>query len=195
MNIIMGKWPAVVSSVDQDTRIVRVELEGLTDGSMEYPEAEIQYPIGDKSWHTEIRILQGDLVWVEFQGGDPRYPIITGYRAKNAGNEAAAGWRRWHHENIEGRADAKFLIYAGENVTVQAGASALVKAPDIILEGNAKCTGTFEVQGKFTFQAGMAGKGGGEMTDGDLTVNGIPVADHDHIEHDNFTTQKAKKAG
>ena len=66
-------------------------------------EAEIEYPIGDKSrlgkWETEIEILPEDTVWVDFIGGDPRYPVITGWRNPQAGN--SLDWRRWHHKNIE----------------------------------------------------------------------------------------------
>ncbi len=85
------------------------------------PEAEIEYPIGDKSRAgtntTEIEITPGDTVWVAFIGGDPRYPIITGYRNPQSGN--SADWRRWHHANIELIADAEMrLVVGGTSVVI-----------------------------------------------------------------------------
>ena len=97
-----GRWPAVVREYDAKRRLCRVEIPGITDGAETLPNAEIEYPIGDRTrgaFETEIEILENDAVWVSFIGGDPRYPIITGWRVPREGN--SVGWRRWHHENIE----------------------------------------------------------------------------------------------
>lgn len=78
--LMQGRYPAIVRSYDQARRTCRVEIPGLTDGADTLPEAEIEYPVGDKAAHgqypTEIEILPGDTVWIAFIGGDPRYPII-----------------------------------------------------------------------------------------------------------------------
>lgn len=116
---LSGEWPGVIRKIDRDRREVRVEIEGMTDGAEEWPVAQIRYPIGDKSKHTEIRILEGDLVWLVFQCGDPRYPIITGWRNPNEGN--VVGFRRWHHENIESDADETQKHTAGKTYTIEAG--------------------------------------------------------------------------
>lgn len=114
-----GKWPGVIRSYDRPRREVRVEIPGITDGAEEWPVAQIEYPIGDKSKHTEIRILEGDLVWLEFECGDPRYPIITGWRNPNVENVVM--YRRWHHENIESDADQTQKHTSGTSYTVLAG--------------------------------------------------------------------------
>ena len=115
-----GWYPGVVKSYDQATRLCRVEIPGITDGGDVYPLAEILYPIGDKSRaganSTEIEILPGDTVWIEFIGGDSRYPIITGYRNPQAGN--SADWRRFHHANVELIADNEFRITVGASSIV-----------------------------------------------------------------------------
>src|SRR5690606_39810837 len=98
-----SRTPGIVESVDRARREVRVRIPGMTDDAELQPLAEIEYPIGDKSEHTEIRILPGDRVWLAFINGDPRYPIITGYRTKHTGNEV--GTRRFHHDAIETDAD------------------------------------------------------------------------------------------
>lgn len=119
-----NRWPAVVTSVDRERREVRVEIPGITDGADEMPIADIEYPIGDRSAQTEIRILPGDNVWVAFHGGDPRYPIITGFRVKQAGNEV--GTRRWVHDNFELTADGEYKLTAGNKVTIIVGNTTLV---------------------------------------------------------------------
>ena len=134
--LMPGRYPAIVKSYNQARRTCRIEIPGLTDGGDVLPEAEIEYPIGDKSRAgantTEIEITPGDTVWVAFIGGDPRYPIITGYRNPQAGN--SADWRRWHHANIELIADAEMrLVVGGTSVVItQSGITITTPSLDII---------------------------------------------------------------
>lgn len=132
MSGLTGKWPAIVRELDRPSRKYRVEIPGLTDGADVLPLAEIAYPIGDKSEHTEIRVLPGDRVWVEFERGDARYPLITAWRTKQTGN--VVNFRRWHHENIETDADqtqkhttgTTYRVEAGESITLIVGGSSIV---------------------------------------------------------------------
>ena len=115
MDTLTGKYPAIVKSYDQVTRLCRVEIPGVTDGGDVLPLAEIEYSIGDKSktgsYATEIEILAGDTVWVEFIAGDVRYPIITGYRNPQINN--STDWRRWHHANIQQIANSELKLTVG----------------------------------------------------------------------------------
>lgn len=129
-----GRYPAVVKSYDKNRRTCRIEIPGLTDGADVLPEAEIMYPIGDKSrtvnYATEIEMLPDDTVWLSFIGGDPRYPVIDGYRNPQAGN--SVDWRRWHHANIE-------LI---ANNTLRLNAQTIeITATNILINGNVTVTG------------------------------------------------------
>lgn len=144
-----SRTPGIVHSVDRARREVRVRIPGMTDDAELQPLAEIEYPIGDKSEHTEIRILEGDRVWLAFINGDPRYPIITGYRTKHTGNEV--GTRRWHHDNIESDADdsqvhtagADYSVTAGENIVHDAGANITQDAgTDIVQTAGANLNGS-----------------------------------------------------
>ena len=97
-------YPAFIDEYDEKKRLCRIKIPGITDGCDVYPVAEFNYPIGDKSEHTEIRIKKNDRVWVSFQHGDARHPVIMGYRPRHRKNET--GWRRIQHENVDIRADS-----------------------------------------------------------------------------------------
>lgn len=136
--LMPGRYPAIVKTYNQARRTCRVEIPGLTDGGDVLPEAEIEYPIGDKSRAgtntTEIEITPGDTVWVAFIGGDPRYPIITGYRNPQSGN--SADWRRWHHANIELIADAEMRLVVGGTSVVITPAGITITTPSLdIIKG------------------------------------------------------------
>lgn len=130
------RYPAFVRSVDRAAREVRVEVPPYTDGADVWPLAQIEYPIGDDSKDTEIRIVEGLPIWVAFEAGDPRYPIITGYRNPNTGNEV--GWRRWNHDNIEWNADSVANINAGTVCNIEAETINLTatKAINLVVGGS-----------------------------------------------------------
>lgn len=141
--LLAGKWPAVVTSYDGDTRTCEVSIPGITDGAEGGLIAEIEYPIGDKSRHetmTEIEVLAGDKVWVEFIQGDPRHPLITGWRNPTIGN--SIGWRRWHKENMQLLTDAEMRLNSGglvhvsakDSITLQVGSSTITLTPGDITQ-------------------------------------------------------------
>ncbi|WP_428383779.1 hypothetical protein [Nevskia ramosa] len=119
--------PGFIVSYDAASKTARVSIPGLTDGD-EYPEAEFNYPIGDKSEHTDIRTLPSDRVWLAFVNGDKRYPIIMGFRPKQVGN--VVGTRRFHHDNIETDADQTQTHTAGTRMEFRCGNSSLVLTPN-----------------------------------------------------------------
>jgi len=144
---MQGRYPAIVKSYDQTTRQCRVSIEGVTNGGDILPLAEIEYPIGDKSLNggnaTEIEILPNDTVWVAFIGGDPRYPIITGYRNPQAGN--SADWRTWHHKNIELIAVEVMRLISDET---EVNATTLTINANVVINGDIESTGTMTNNGK-----------------------------------------------
>lgn len=191
--MMLGKWPGEVASYDADKRTVRVKIDGVTDGAEMFPEAQFEYAFGDKSNHTEIRVLQGDLVWIEFMRGDSRYPIITGYRTRETGN--VVGWRRWHHDNFETEADGEVIIKAGTKITLQVGGASVTLTADQLLNTVAQTTMTGKTtsQGLLAFQAGMTGQGGsgggaamqingGAKFTEDVEAAGISTSKHSHME-------------
>lgn len=190
-----GKYPAIVREYDQASRMCRVEIPGITDGADILPQAEIEYPIGDKSrsgeWETEIEILPGDTVWVMFVGGDPRYPLITGWRNPAVGN--SSDWRRWHHKNIEVIADddvrivarkKDVTIYAFEQnikgeamimVEFVAGTQARIAAPLIILDGDVQISQGLRVNLGIHANLNIVSAADVQAIDG-----GVSLVDHRH---------------
>ena len=157
---MFGKYPAVVRSWDRDSRECRVEIPGVTDGGDVFPVAELAYPIGDKSEHTEIRMIVGDRVWVEFERGDPRFPIITAFRTKRVGNMAVR--RQYHHENFQFDADEEVVINAGSKITLHVGGSTYVITSD----------GITTTTPQITDQAPQSLLTGTQTTQGGMSVSG-----------------------
>ena len=56
---------------------------------------------------------------VEFIQGDPRAPLITGWRNPIVGN--SLGWRRWHHKNVQILADDDMRLDSGKTIHIEAG--------------------------------------------------------------------------
>ena len=202
---LFGKYPAFIKSYNAARRECRVEVPGITDGCQTFPLAQIAYPVGDKSTNTEIRILAGDPVWVEFEAGDERFPIITHWRTVQAGN--GTDWRRWAHKNIETTADVAHKINAGETIDLDAGTKITLKVGGSTVEVSAdgvKVTaqkfdvvapestfsGKVSVLGLLTYAGGLAGSGGSgasmtgtlTITSGDVRADGIGLKTHTHLE-------------
>jgi hypothetical protein len=139
-----GRYPAVVKSYGASTRTCRVEIPGITDGADEFPEAEIEYPVGDRSkdgdYSTEIEILSGDTVWVAFEAGDPRYPIITGFRNPRAGNSIET--RRFHHANMELLVETALRLLSQGLIRIEANGDITIKASTLKIEAAVEITGS-----------------------------------------------------
>lgn len=159
----MSRWPAVVESYDAQTRQCVVSMEGITDGA-DGLIAEIEQNLGDRSEHSEIRILPGDRVWVDFLAGDPRYPIITGFRARNASN--MVGTRHWEHDNFTLDADQTIRLTAGSKIELIVGGTKITLTPASITQ----IATAIGLQGPVT------------QTGGDITSDGKSVQTHTHRE-------------
>lgn len=155
-----SKWPGVIAEVDRERREIRVSIPPFTDGASELPIAEIEYPIGDDSQNTEIRMVVGRPVWISFIADDPRRPIITGFRNPNTGN--VVGTRRWNHDNFEINADKVFTINAGESINLIVGGTSIKLTGAEI----ASIAAAHKVQGPVT------------QTGGDMTSDGISAQHH-----------------
>lgn len=188
---LYGKWPGEVASYDGVARTCRVRIPGVTDGSNVLPVAVFEYPIGDRAddadskSHTEIRILAGDNVWIEFECGDPRFPIVTGYRAKREGNPT--NWRRWRHANIELTADNEMIINATKltynvsgDIITHVGGDATTDVAGA-MDSTAGTSTHQAATHAITAQTSLIG--GTSITGGTITHEGVNIgATHVHLE-------------
>lgn len=149
-----GRYPAVVTESLPETGQARVSIPRITDGAKIMLLAEIEYPVGCRSvgeFASSIELLEGDPVWIEFIGGDGRYPIITGSRNPNSGNEVE--WRRIHHANIEVKADGELKLIASDGKT-----SVTMSGDTIVITADADVT--------------VSATGNAEVTGASITLNG-----------------------
>lgn len=172
---LFGKYPAIVKSYDSGSRKCKVSIPSVTDNADDVLSAEIEFPIGDRSSTTEIRILSGDKVWVEFIQGDPRNPIITGFRNPITGN--SSGTRHWEHENIDLKADTAITLTAGSSIELVVGSTSLKLTADQI----ALIAATIANTGAVTVSETLG-------VTGDATINGISVSGHKHTDSVGGTT-------
>lgn len=199
---MIGLMPAFIASLsdaDRDARLIRISIPGLTDGATEQPIAQLLNALGDKSEDTEIRLLVGDRVWVAFEKGDPRYPIIVGYRPRTDTN--GIDWRRFEQANFEFTADNTFQVIANTQVIVKTPL-ALVDATQTHITGDTQIDGTLTVNGLLTYKSGMNGTGTGEgaaanitggiNATGEIMSGDIGLQAHHHTEHDGPSTSPAE---
>jgi len=202
----MFKYPAVVVAYDANTRLAQVKIEPLDNGADTVLDAELLYPLGDKS-NTAIEVLAGDFVWVEFEAGDPRYPIIAGYRNKREGNDDAT--RRYHHHGsfeiladniIKIKGNVKVIVESetveviaptvkvtsttvtvdATTITVNASNTNITSLVNIT--GNTSIAGTLSVAGAISGTGGSGASIAGNVTvsSGDVVADGKRLKTHTH---------------
>nr|DAV81115.1 MAG TPA: baseplate protein [Caudoviricetes sp.] len=185
-----GFFPGVVASYDKAKRLVTVTIPGLADTPVP---AELMYSLGDRATPiasglaTEIEIVPGDHVWLQFIGGDSRYPLVVGFRNPQAGNRV--DWRAWHHKNIMLKADEEIIIDTPGTVRitgseavsivtkvahVTATESATIKSQSVTIDApSTSCNGALSVSGALTVNGGAAISGGsGAVVSGTMNVVG-----------------------
>ena len=202
----MFKYPAVVVGYDANTRLAQVKIEPLDNGADTVLDAELLYPLGDKS-NTAIEVLAGDFVWVEFEAGDPRYPIIAGYRNKRTGNDDST--RRYHHHGsfeiladniIKIKGNVKVIVESetveviaptvkvtsttvtvdATTITVNASNTNITSLVNIT--GNTSIAGTLSVAGAISGTGGSGATIAGSVTvsSGDVVADGKSLKTHTH---------------
>ena len=179
LSLLPGRYPGLVDSYDAQKRTCRVKIPGLTDGADPLPEAQIEYPIGDNSRSvphgTEIAIHKDDAVWIAFLGGDPRYPIITGYRNPEVGN--SLDWRRWHHRNIRLDAEDTILLDSKNRIETESADTNRIHSDrliEIISEQIAKffASQKIEIESSEIAITGSVTITGPVAVEGDVSTNG-----------------------
>lgn len=137
--------PAEVKSWDGVK--MRIAIPGYTDGADQFPEAEICYPLADRSADTGYKILPGDPIWIMFNGGDENSPIVMGFRGKNTGGNKDT--RFLEHTNFATKAENE-MTETSKNHTVNAASLFTVNSNSIVLNANVKINGKLDTSGDIT---------------------------------------------
>lgn len=106
-----GFWPAKLTSYDAATRTGEVWIDEVTDGADRGLVAEFAYPVGEDDQDTERKITLPANVYVFFEMGDPRCPVVFAWRTRQDGS-AVVGTRRIRQQNIQVLATANLNLTA-----------------------------------------------------------------------------------
>lgn len=158
--------PAFVDS--WDGKILRVFIEGYTDGAEIGIKAEVCYPLADRPDYTGYKIQKGDAIWVMFNDGDTNSPIVMGFRNANTG--ASKDIRRFEHKHFEAHAEQNMKMTSTQH-EILASSLFSVEGDQIVLKGNVKIDGPLSVTGGMSGGGTLSMKGNIE-TQGDINASG-----------------------
>jgi len=147
----MGEYRAQVVSTQDPKRLLRVQVRvhgwwaGVPDQDLpwaEYKLASARPNAGDFE-PAEV----GDWVWVDFPGGDTRYPRITGWchfapgGAPNLPHEAWQGPQAYAHQRLDVQPTPAAPPYHGARVSTKHGTT-IERAPDGSCRVTQRASGT-----------------------------------------------------
>ncbi|SDB86976.1 hypothetical protein [Acinetobacter boissieri] len=148
---------AKILSYNPIDRTAQVHIFGLTDGVESGLTATFAYPVGDDDRDTERQIIEGNDVYIFFDGGDQARPVIAFYSSHGQGNVQDV--RRIRQKNIE--------LLADRNININ--------AQIINIEANVNFTG------KTTFNGDIEQTKGKIITP-DIVIDGKSTKKHVHID-------------
>lgn len=180
----------VIAELDEARARVRVDVDGLKTDWL--PFTASRAGPGVRDWSApEV----GEQVVVVSQYGDPAQGIVLGSVYQTA--HAAPAAKKTTHR-IE-YADGAFIQYERDgstyvldvpsagSITLHCGGSTLkledgkatLTTPELVVDSpKSTFTGEVTVQGKLTYQAGMAGTGTASITGGDVVADSISLKTH-----------------
>jgi len=153
-----------VSAVDEKTMRVRVRLPDLDNLRTDWLPVGVRKSKADKDyWLPDV----GEHVAVLLDGrGEDGVVICAIFSEADA--VPVASRDKWHRRFADGttldydRKAHQLTVNCVGGITVVAAGQVLVQAPSVTLDTpSTTCTGDLLVQGKLTYQGGMAGSGGG----------------------------------
>ncbi|MBF7682964.1 hypothetical protein I2F27_06435 [Acinetobacter sp. B5B] len=146
---------AKILSYNAINRTAQVHIWGLTDGVESGLTATFAYPVGDDDRDTERQIVDGNDVYVFFEGGDQARPVIAFYSSHGQGNIQDV--RRIRQQNIE--------LLAEQRITLQ--------APEIYLMGHVTIDGDITHHGDQTTSGTL-------IAQSDVVGGGKSLKSHTH---------------
>lgn len=106
-----GFYPAKILSYNREKRRCMVHIEPFTRGDENGIEAQLAYSIADNDIRTEVKLTEGQEVWVFFEAGDLSCPVVSYSRGHGEGAEV--GTRRIEQDKIELIANESIKLIVG----------------------------------------------------------------------------------
>lgn len=131
-----GYYPATILSYDAASRTARISVEPFTKDAPQGLKARFAYAIGEDDRKTEIKVVSGDEVWIFFESGQPRAPIIAFYRSHSVG--VRIDTRAIEQENVEILANSQFAVMA-DHINLYANGTDIYS--DVTIHGQLIVTG------------------------------------------------------
>lgn len=98
-----GFYPAKILSIANDRKTVQVSVEPYTNGLENGITAKLAYPVGFDDKDTELQIVGQPDVWVFFERGQFKNPVVSFFRTRQTGS--VTGVFRLRHKKLEFYAD------------------------------------------------------------------------------------------
>lgn len=115
MDNLYGFYPGKILSYSGDSKTVQVSIEPYTNGSEDGIQAKIAYPVGFTDADLELAIVDNPDVWVFFENGQFRNPVVGFFRTRRTGS--STGVLRLRQKSIELIADEIKFITAKTTTT------------------------------------------------------------------------------
>lgn len=125
-----GHYPATIKSYNREGRRCMVHIEPFTRGDDTGIEAQLAYSIADNDLRTEVKLTEGQEVWVFFEAGDLSRPVVAYSRCHGVGAEV--GTRRIEQDKIELIAEDSITLKVGGKEIKLTQTEATINAKTII---------------------------------------------------------------
>jgi phage baseplate assembly protein V len=183
---------------------VSIQPEGVTTGWL-----PLASPWVGSGWGMFSPPALGDMLTVEFQEGNPEAGVamLRLFNDQDRPLTVDAGELWLVHKSgafFKLTNDGAATFSDGQGATVKLGgdgtitsqATAWVHTGPLTVKGAATVTGQLVGQGGMAISGGTAGssatiQGSVIVSGGDVTVDGIGVKSHHHVEHDGYSTNQA----
>lgn len=123
-----GFYPAKIISYNRTKRRCMVSIEPFTRGDDNGIEAQLAYSIADDDLKTEVKLTEGQEVWVFFEAGDLSRPVVAYSRCHGVGAEV--GTRRIEQDKIE--------LIANESIKIMVGGQLISLDEEITISSDKK---------------------------------------------------------
>lgn len=125
-----GHYPATIKSYNREGRRCMVHIEPFTRGDDTGIEAQLAYSIADNDLRTEVKLTEGQEVWVFFEAGDLSRPVVAYSRCHGVGAEV--GTRRIEQDKIELIAEDSITLMVGGKEIKLTQTEATINAKTIV---------------------------------------------------------------